>query len=315
MSAVACSKRIPARVAGANYLAAIAASRLAGVKPYHTSGLASIDAKFPGWLHNGHLITLAGRPGAGKTALSQQIGEHVAGEGKSVFFFSLEMPETELVERAAARTGRIDAGKLKIDELTPEEEVRRDRAVARFSTLPLSVYTQCRSLDSILKAVADGVKELTITGEPELGLIIVDYVQKVEGKGIDVRAVVAATTAAFKQLAVELDIPIFQLAQLNRNAAGRANPRPVQTDLKDCGNIESDSDLVLYVHREDETGPEAEVGTLKVRHVKAGVMTLGFDGNYVAFRDMPQAGGQLALVGVPVKAGLSAPAKGQRFGM
>jgi len=312
MSAATVSKRITARVAGENYLAGIAAARRAGVKPYLNSGLDSLDAKYPGWLHNGHLITLAGRPGAGKTALSQQISEHVAGEGKSVFFFSLEMPDTELVERAASRTGRIDAGKLKIDELTPEEEVRRDRAVARFSTLPLSVYTQCRTLDAILKAVADGVKELATIGEPELGLVVVDYVQKVEGKGIDVRAVVAATTAAFKRLAVELDIPIFQLAQLNRNAAGRTNPRPVQTDLKDCGNIESDSDLVLYVHREDETRPEAEVGTLKVRHVKAGVMTIGFDGNFVSFRDMPQAGGQLSLVGGAVRPGHVAELVGRR---
>lgn len=312
MSAETGSKRITARVAGTNYLAGIAAARLAGVKPYFTSGLASIDAKFPAWLHNGHLITLAGRPGSGKTALSQQIAEHVASEGKSVFFFSLEMLDAELVERAVARTGRIDAGKLKIDELTPEEEVRRDREVARFSVLPFSVYRECRTLDAILKAVSVGIKELAISGEPALGLIVVDYVQKVEGRGIDMRTVVAATTAAFKILAVELDIPVLQLAQLNRNAAGRTNPRPVQTDLKDCGNIESDSDLVLYVYREDEAGPTAEVGTLKVRHVKAGVLTLSFDGNYVTFGDIPQSGGQLALVGGAGQPGTAGGLGGRR---
>jgi replicative DNA helicase len=312
MSGVACSKRIPARVAGANYLAAIAASRLAGVKPYHTSGLATVDAKFPGWLHNGHLITLAGRPGAGKTALSQQIGEHVAGKGKSVFFFSLEMPDGELVGRSVARIGRVDAGKLKVDELTPDEEARRGHAVAEFCALPLSVYTECRTLEDILKAVVAGVKELAATGAPKLGLIVVDYVQKVEGKGLDLRAVVAGTTAAFKRLAVELDIPVLQLAQLNRNAAGRNSPRPIQSDLKDCGNIESDSDLVLYVHREDEKSSAVEVGTLKVRHVAPGLLPMVFDGQYITFKDVPQTLGQLALVGGgAVKAGPVA-VRGQR---
>jgi replicative DNA helicase len=299
-------------VAGANYLAGIAASRLAGVKRYHTSGLTSVDAKFPGWLHNGHLITLAGRPGAGKTALSQQIGEHFAGEGKSVFFFSLEMPDAELVARSVARTGRVDAVKLKMDELSPDEEARCGRAVSEFCALPLSVYTECRTLDDILKAVEAGVKELAATAAPMLGLIVVDYVQKVEGKGVDLRAIVAATTAAFKRLAVELHIPVLQLAQLNRNASGRNSARPIQSDLKDCGNIESDSDLVLYVHREDETSAAVELGTLKVRHVAPGLLPLIFDGRYITFKDVLMATGQLPLVGSgAVKAGPVA-VRGQR---
>jgi replicative DNA helicase len=297
MSAVAGSKGTTARQAVADYLAAIESARLAGIKPFYASGLPSLDAKFPGWLHNKHLITLAGRPGAGKTALSLQIGEHIAAEGKSVFFFSLDMPAGELVERTVARTGSIDAGKLKVDELTADEETRRYLAASKFANLPITIYTDCYSLKEILSAVAAGVKALAAAGAPTLGLVVVDYVQKVEGEGADLRSVVAATSGAFKKLAMTLDIPVVQLAQLNRNGAGRTNPRPIQSDLKDCGNIEQDSDLVLYVHREDETSPEVEIGTLKVRHTQAGNMRLAFDGKHVTFRDMNPSG-QLSLVGM-----------------
>jgi len=292
----ALNKGVTARVAAAEYLAAIAAARLAGVKPYLSSGLDSVDAKFPAWLHNGHLVTLAGRPGQGKTALAQQIAEHVARDGKkSVFFFSLEMPAGELVARSVTRTGRVDATALKLDTLTPDQELVRDRAVARFAGLPLTIFT-CRQIDAILKAVADGVKDLAAAGAPPLGLIVVDYLQKIEGKGADLKTIVSANTAALKQLAVAQGVPMLALAQLNRNATGRSDPRPIQSDLKESGTIEAESDLVLYVYREDEAKPEADIGTLKVRHIPDGVQTVNFDGKYITFGDKQPSSGQLSLV-------------------
>src|SRR5450830_206116 len=288
-------KGVTARVASAEYLAAIAAARAAGMKPYLSSGLDSVDAAFPAWLHNGHLVTLAGRPGQGKTALAQQIAEHVASAaGKSVFFFSLEMPSGELVARSVTRTGRLDATALTLDELTPEQEGVRDRAVARFAKLPLTIFS-CRQLGEIVKAVADGVKELAAAGAPPLGLIVVDYIQKVEGRGADLKTIVSATTAALKQVAVAQSVPVLALAQLNRNATGRSDPRPIQSDLKESGTIEQDSDLVLYVYREDESKPTADVGTLKVRHIPDNVKTVLFDGKFITFGDLKANSGQMPL--------------------
>lgn len=268
------------------------ADRVSGTRRYLSCGITSLDSKFPAWLRQGHLITLAGRPGAGKTNLAQQISEHVAQhERLTVFFFSLEMPAVELLERSVSRRAMVSISSLVTnDGLTAAEAVEIERAITAFDALSLLVWTDCYQQDSILAAIKVAAGNLAILGKPPLGLVVVDYVQKVTGSSDDAVVVISKTTGMLKRLAVELDIPVLALAQLNRQAAGRTESRPVQTDLKGSGSIEQDSDLALYIYREDELSGLAEVGTLKVRHIAAGRLTLRFDGEHSTFSDMDVVG-------------------------
>ena len=274
------------------------ADKVSGIRRYLSSGISSLDTKFPAWLRQGHLITLAGRPGAGKTNLAQQISEYVAQhEGRSVFFFSLEMPAIELLERSVSRRAMISISRLVTnDGLTAAEDLEIERAIKEFDALSLLVWTDCYQQDSILAAIKVAAGNLAILGKPPLGLVVVDYVQKVTGASDDAVFVISMTTGMLKRLAVELDIPVLALAQLNRQAAGRTESRPLQTDLKGSGSIEQDSDLALYIYRECELNGLAEVGTLKVRHIAAGRLTLRFDGEHSTFSDMGVAGSSSAKV-------------------
>ena len=243
------------------------------------SGLKDLDSTLSGF-RPGQLIILAARPGMGKTSLATNIVHHIATkQNKAVLFFSLEMTKEELVERVISFSSGIDAGKLKTGKLGPEDYQELFFAAEECEDAP--IYVDDRSVVSPFDVLAQARKLKSSLGlvkndnAPDLGLIIVDYIQIMKSGGFyENRSLeVAAITGGLKAIAKELRVPVIALSQLNREVARRGNEtkRPQLSDLKDSGAIEADADVVMFIHREqseetDSRAPsEAEIVVAKQR--------------------------------------------------
>lgn len=267
-------------------------ARTAGERHYVPSGFANLDRRFGGWLHEGHLIILAGRPAMGKSALAQQIAENVAGHGKTVIFMSLEMSSYELVERSISRRSGIPVPTLKVGTLDTEQWGRVAEAMEQTMALPLLIDDASFDIAGLLAKVKAAAASLEKAGLPPLGLIVVDYLQMVTGKGINRTLEVGQVSGGLKRLAKELETPVLALSQLNRAVETRNDKRPTLADLRESGSIEQDADLVLFVYRDEyynEASPDrgiAEIIAAKNRHGETGTAKLAFIGERVQFGDL-----------------------------
>lgn len=280
-----------ARELAADYLTGFDALLL-GQKKHMDSGFTTVDRQIPGWLHEGHLIIVAGRPAMGKSAFAQQVCEAVATQDKATILFSLEMSCKEITERSVARRARVSIPKLKTGEgVTPADRVAVNTALESYSGLPFFVDdTTFDIAEMVTKTKAEAAGFLK-KGLPRLGCVVVDYLQLAQAKGANRNLEIGQITGALKRLAKELSVPVLALSQLNRAVEGRTDRRPTLSDLRDSGNIEQDADLVLYVYRDDYYDPVsadkglAEIGTLKNRHGATGIAKLAFKGEHVTFSD------------------------------
>jgi replicative DNA helicase len=227
------------------------------------TGFVDLDNQLTG-LHGGELIILAARPGIGKTSLAMNIGLHVAAkEGRAVAVFSLEMPSVQLLTRLLATHAKVDMRKLRGGRLSPSDEERISEAANELFRLPFYVDDSGGLSSFDLRAKARRLKQK----EPTLGLIIVDYLQLMHQKGkVESRQLeVSEISRALKQLAKELDVPIVALSQLNRKVEERKGGKPMLSDLRESGAIEQDADVVMFIHREDDSeegAPEPQVRTV-----------------------------------------------------
>jgi len=226
-----------------------------------TTGLDSIDQKTSG-LHNSDLVILAGRPGMGKTSLATNIAFNCAEEhlnwqrdggefnyGAPVAFFSLEMSADQLATRILAEQAEISSESLRSGKLTREEFQDLSRASQKLAELPLYI---------------DDTPALTIAGlhtrarrlkrRHDIGLIVVDYLQLLQGSGRanDNRVnEISEISRGLKTLAKELSVPVIALSQLSRAVEQREDKRPMLSDLRESGSIEQDADMVWFIYRSD----------------------------------------------------------------
>jgi replicative DNA helicase len=254
-----------------------------GSKPIPT-GFADIDRKLSGGIRRGQLIVLAARPAMGKTALSLNIAANVASDYSSLLL-SMEMPRSELHDRNIS-----SLGKLPLDHvMRPSEETDWDRvtaAVSRIQDLNLFLDDQggLRLLDVRMKAKQ-------VKRKHGLDLLVIDYLQLMEGEGDNRNAQIEGITRGLKALAKELEIGIVLLSQLNRNLESRPNKRPQMSDLRDSGSIEQDADVVLFLYRDEVYNPDspdkgiAEAIFAKVRQGAIGTVALTFIGEQTRFED------------------------------
>lgn len=282
------------RPAGAivqDYIAALEA-RNAGTKHHIPSGFKDVDSKFGGWLHNGHLIILAGRPAMGKSAFAQQAAEQVAEQGKTTIFVSLEMSGYELIERSISRRSGIPVPTLKIGTLNDDQWDGIAAAMAQINTMPMLIDDASFDIVGLIAKLNAAAGSLEKAGMPPLGLIVVDYLQLVAGKGINRTLEVGQVSGGLKRLAKELECPVMALSQLNRAVEQRNDKRPTLADLRESGSIEQDADLVLFVYRDEyynEASPDkgvAEIIAAKNRHGETGTAKLAFIGERVMFGDL-----------------------------
>ncbi|MGB0545430.1 MAG: replicative DNA helicase [Candidatus Pseudothioglobus sp.] len=270
---------------------------LKGYKGAET-GFTEFD-KLTSGLQNGDLIIIAGRPSMGKTAISMNIVEHMAIHNSTpVAVFSLEMPTEQLVIRMISSFGRIDSSKLRDGDMSEIDWNSFNHAVRAFeentilidetpSITPTEIRAKCRRLKRRY---------------PDLGLIIVDYLQlmTVHGKSENRVQEISEISRSLKSLAKEINVPVIAISQLNRGVESRAKTGkgriPQMADLRESGSIEQDADIIGFIYRDEVyhddtyTNPE-EVGKADLRIAKhrngaTGNIKLAFVGQYSRFEDL-----------------------------
>ncbi len=215
------------------------------------TGFVDLDNQLTG-LHGGELIVLAARPGIGKTSLAMNVAIHVAAREKlPVAVFSLEMPAVQLLTRMLATHARVDMKKLRGGRLSPKDEERISEGANELFGLKLFIDDSGGLSSFDLRAKARRLSQK----EGKLGLIVIDYLQLMHQKGkVESRQLeVSEISRALKQLAKELDAPIMALSQLNRKVEERKGGKPMLSDLRESGAIEQDADVVMFIHREDDS--------------------------------------------------------------
>ncbi len=200
-------------------------------------------------LHKSDLIILAARPAMGKTALALNIAQNIAiNEKVPVCIFSLEMSATQLVKRMLCAQAEVDAQRLDSGNMRQKDLDNLANAMNEFSQAKIyiddsgactltDIRTKCRRLKSQQK---------------DLGLVLIDYLQLMEGSGKEERMQQISTISrGLKLLAKELDVPVIALSQLSRAVEGRNDKRPMLSDLRESGSIEQDADIVMFIYRAD----------------------------------------------------------------
>jgi len=252
-------------------------------------GFYDLDA-MTGGFQRSDLIIVAGRPSMGKTSFALNLAHNVAALHKlPVAIFSLEMSKEQLVQRLLASEAGIESNRLRAGRVSQNEWEPLSRAIGMLSEMPVFIddtpnitVTEMRSQARRLQA-EQGV---------EMGLILLDYLQLMEGSGDNRVQELSKITRSLKGLARELNVPIIALSQLSRGVESRTNKRPMMSDLRESGSIEQDADLVIMLYRDEYYNNDtpdrgiAEIIINKHRNGPTGTVKLLFDPQYTRFRNL-----------------------------
>ena len=202
------------------------------------------------------LVIVAARPAMGKTSLALNIAQYVGTKTeKTVGVFSLEMSKEQLFLRMLTSEARIDAHKFRGGYLGSEEYKKLSDALGALGEA--SVFIDDSSSITVLEMRA---KARRLKSEHGLHLLIVDYLQLMQGRGrFENRNLeLASISRSLKSLAKELKVPVVALSQLSRAPESRSEHRPQLSDLRESGALEQDADVVLFIYREDQYDRKAE---------------------------------------------------------
>ena len=261
-----------------------------GALPGIPTGFYDLDTKTQG-LQRSDLVIVAGRPSMGKTAICLNMAHNIAAQVRlPVAVFSLEMSREQLVQRLLASEAKIESHRLRSGRISEHEWQRLSQSIGRLSELPIYIddttnatVTEIRSKTRRLQAETGGA----------LGMVLLDYLQLMEGSGSDNRVLeLARITRGLKALAKELNVPVVVLSQLSRAVESRSDKRPQLSDLRESGSIEQDADLVLMLYRDEYYDPGttekglAEVIIVKHRNGPTGTVKLLFENQYTQFRNL-----------------------------
>jgi replicative DNA helicase len=219
-----------------------------GEIPHILTGFTALD-DFLGGLQRSDLIVLAARPSLGKTSLALNIARNAAINQKAcVALCSLEMSREAVVQRLLASESGVDSRKVRLGRFGEQDEVKIMQASGILSEAPIYIddSPQIRVLD-----IRSKVRRLHF--ERKIDLIIVDYLQLIQGDGKNETRVqeISKITRALKTLARELNVPVLTVSQLSRAVEWRASHVPQLSDLRESGSIEQDADVVLFIYRDD----------------------------------------------------------------
>ena len=256
--------------------------------PGLSTGLRDLDTKING-LNKSDLLLVAARPAMGKSAFALNMGVNVAKKyKKTVAIFNLEMSREQLAMRLLASESSVELQKLTTGKLSEEEWTKLCIASAALSQTDIriddnpsvtvaDINAKCRRLDN-------------------LGLVIIDYLQLMQGSGYGKNSenrvtVVGEISRSLKIMAKELNVPVICLSQLSRAVESRTDKRPILSDLRESGAIEQDADAVMFLYRdeyynantEDKGLAECIVG--KNRHGETGTVKLQWLGQFQLFAD------------------------------
>lgn len=255
------------------------------------SGFADLDLRTAGF-HNSELIILAARPAMGKTAFALNIATNAATKSNvPVLLFSLEMSKEQLVNRVLCSEAMVDSNKLKTGKIEENDWVKIVEALGPLSEAEMYIDDTAGISITEIRAKARKLKL-----EKNIGLIIIDYLQLIQGSGnrkIGSREQeISEISRSLKILAKELDIPVIALSQLSRAAEQRSEHRPMLSDLRESGSIEQDADIVMFLYRDDYYNEEseskniAEVIIAKNRSGSIGTAEILWMSNYTKFANI-----------------------------
>ncbi|MBU0975617.1 MAG: replicative DNA helicase [Patescibacteria group bacterium] len=264
--------------------------KIQGIK----SGFQQLDAILGGFQPS-DLIILAARPSVGKTALALDMARHIATkEKKNIGFFSLEMSNMQLMDRILSMQVNVGLWDLRMGKLRDEDFERLADAMGVLSESGLFIDDTPG-----LHIMEMRTKARRLTMEHKVDMIVVDYLQLMQGRSRDNRVQEVSEISMFlKNLARELNIPVLALSQLSRAVESRTTRIPQLSDLRESGSIEQDADVVVFIHREEQYNPETErkgVADLiiaKHRNGPTGQVELYFVKEQARFRELEKRRGE-----------------------
>ena len=265
-------------------------SRITGV----ATGYAGVDEILAG-LQPDSLTIVGARPAMGKTSFALGILAHVGAVlRRPALLFSLEMSHLELTQRLLASEARVDSQRMRTGHLHESDWGKVGAAVSRLSESAIFIDDSPNVTVMDIRARARRLKK----SEGDLGIVIVDYLQLMTGRGrAENRQVeVAEISRGLKILARELKCPVVALSQLSRGLEARQDKRPMLSDLRESGSLEQDADVVMFIYREEQYDPDtpidrrgiAEIIVSKHRNGPTGSAHLVFLSQYARFDNLQQ---------------------------
>jgi replicative DNA helicase len=264
-----------------------------------STGFLKLD-EMTGGLREGELIIVAARPAMGKTAFALNIAQHVATNPqspKAVAVFSLEMSKESLLTRLLCATARVDQQRFRAGYLNADERRSLQQAMYQMVEAPLFLDD---TAGANLMDVHSKLRRLQ--SEQDLGLVIIDYLQLMQGRGRFENRVqeISSLSRGLKLMSKELRVPFLVLSQLSRAPETRqGDHRPMLSDLRESGSIEQDADMVAFIFREEVYRPDkeslkgiAELILAKQRNGPTGRVKLAFLNRYTKFENLAQDTGE-----------------------
>jgi replicative DNA helicase len=254
------------------------------------TGYVDLDEILSG-LQPNNLIVVGARPSMGKTSFGLGMAAHAAlNEGRPVLMFSLEMSNLELSQRLLCGEGRIDSSKVRSGRLAEDDWNRISQAIGRLATAPIWIDDNPNLTVMEIRAKARRLKSQV----GDLGMVVIDYLQLMTGRTTaeNRQVEVSEISRGLKILARELGCPVVALSQLSRQLELRSDKRPLLADLRESGALEQDSDVVLFIYRDDVYHPDspdrgqAEIIVAKHRNGPTGIVRLAFLEQYTRFANM-----------------------------
>ncbi len=253
------------------------------------AGYPDLDSMTSGF-HDSELIIIGARPSVGKTAFALNVAANMAlREGASVGFFSLEMPDTQLMNRLLASEARVNSEKVRSGLMKPSDIQSLMDAASRLYEAKLFIVDvpNIKLLD--LRSLARRMKT-----ENDIQVLFIDYLTLITHENSDLPRweQISSISRSLKALARELRIPVVALSQLKREAEGK---QPSMADLRESGSIEQDADVIMFLHREreidkrqDERSPyiPTELIVAKQRNGPVGMVNLMFLPTYTRFESL-----------------------------
>jgi len=252
------------------------------------TGFIDLDSLLSG-LQKSDLIILAARPSVGKTSLALDIARQVGTQANiPVGIFSLEMSADQLVDRMIAAEGNVDLWRLRTGNLKDSDFTQINETMGKLSEAPIFIDDTSSANIMEMRTMARRLQ-----AEHDLGLIIIDYLQLMEGRSNESRVQeISEISRGLKMLAKELNIPILALSQLSRAVESRPDQRPKLSDLRESGSIEQDADVVMFIYREDRVNPDtenkgiAEIIVAKHRNGPVGIKQLYFHEEAASYKNL-----------------------------
>ncbi len=254
-----------------------------------------LDAMTQG-LQRADLIIVAGRPAMGKTSIVLNMAKNVAQlHNLPVCVFSLEMSKEQLTYRLLSMEVGIESGRLRTGRLHQDEWPLLGQGISNLGRLPLFIDDKPNSSVLEMRSLC---RRLMAEHGRELGLIVIDYLQLMEGSGSENRVQeISRITRGLKGMARELNVPVIALSQLSRGVEARTNKRPMLSDLRESGSIEQDADIVMMIYRDEYYNPDTpdrgitEIIITKHRNGPVGTAKLLFEPQFTRFRNLAAPSG------------------------